>query len=63
MTKTEMKLAAQDALMQHMAGIGYGDNYEELVEKIGDRDLAEQILKSQMDRVARMFGYKESWFG
>lgn len=63
MNKTEMKKAAQDVLMQHMAAVAGGDDFEAFTEEVGDRRMAEQIIKAQMDRVARMFGYKEAWFG
>ena len=62
MTKAEIKKAAQDLIVEHMAAIGYSMDYDNFVEKVGDRDLAEKIMKSQMDRVAKMFGYKEAWF-
>lgn len=62
MTKTEIKKAAQDLIVEHMAAIGYSMDYDNFVEKVGDRDLAEEIMKSQMDRVAKMFGYKEAWY-
>lgn len=62
MTKTEMKKAAQDVLIQHIASVAGSDDFEEFADEIGDRDLAEQIIKAQMDRVARLLGYKEAWF-
>lgn len=34
-----------------------------LPRRWGDRNMAEAIIKAQMDRVAKMFGYKEAWFG
>lgn len=62
MTKTEAKRKAQDLILEQIAKIGYGDEYEEFKAEIGDPDEAEAILKSQMDRVARMFGYSQAWF-
>lgn len=54
MTKTEQKRLAQDLI------IGYGDRFEEFKQQVGDD--ADEILKSQMDRVAKMFGFKEAWY-
>ena len=63
MTKKEKKRKAQDLIMEQIAKIGYGDDYEAFKEEIGDPDEAERILKEQMDRVAKMFGYDQAWFG
>ena len=63
MTKTQAKRKAQDLTMEQIAKIGYGDEYEDFKAEIGDPEKAEEILKTQMDRVARMFGYQEAWFG
>lgn len=63
MTKTAAKRKAQDLILDQLAKIGYGDEYEEFKAEIGDHEEAEAILKSQMDRVAKMFGYAEAWFG
>lgn len=60
MNKTEKKKLAQDLIMEQIAIIGYGDRYEEFKKAVGDN--ADEILKGQMDRVARIMGYKESWF-
>lgn len=49
--------------MVQLAKIGYGSDYEDFVAEVGDDDEAVEILKSQMDRVARMFGYSQAWFG
>ena len=51
--------------MAQIAKIGYGDDYEDFVNEVGggDSDKADAILKSQMDRVAKMFGFSEAWFG
>ena len=62
MTKKEKKLAAQDLIMQQMSAIGYGQPYEDYVEKIGNRDEAEKLLLEQMNRVAKMFGFERAWF-
>lgn len=60
MTKTEQKKLAQDLIMKQIAIIGYGDSYEEFKKAVGDN--ADVILKGQMDRVAKMFGFNEAWF-
>lgn len=61
MTKNEKKREAQDLIMNQIAKIGYGREYEEFLEKIGDDAEATKILHDQMDRVARMFGFKKAW--
>lgn len=63
MTKTAAKNKAQDLIMEQIAKIGYGDEYESFKAEVGNPEEAEKILKSQMDRVARMFGYSQAWFG
>lgn len=65
MTKKQAKEKAQDLIMMQIAKIGYGSDYEDFVKEVGegDSDKADAILKSQMDRVAKMFGYSEAWFG
>lgn len=60
MTKTEQKKLAQDLIMHQISIIGYGDHYEEFKKAVGDN--ADEILKGQMDRVAKIMGYKGSWF-
>lgn len=60
MNKTEKKKLAQDLIMHQISIIGYGDSYEEFKKAVGDN--ADAILKGQMDRVAKIMGYKESWF-
>lgn len=60
MTKTEQKKLAQDLIMGQIAIIGYGERYEEFKQQVGDD--ADAILKAQMDRVAKIFGFNEAWF-
>lgn len=62
MTAQVKKLKAQDLILHHLAIIGYGDNFDEFVKEIGDEEEATKVLKKQMDRIAKMFGYSESWF-
>lgn len=65
MTKTAAKRKAQDLILDQLAKIGYGDEYEDFIQEVSpdNPDEAAEILKSQMDRVAKMFGYGEAWFG
>ena len=60
MTKTEQKKLAQDLIMDQIAIIGYGERYEEYKKQVGED--ADAVLQAQMDRVAKMFGFKEAWF-
>lgn len=46
--------------MDQIAIIGYGDRYEEFKQKVGED--ADEILKGQMDRIAKMFGFNEAWY-
>lgn len=62
MTVKEKKQKAQDLILHQMSIIGYGGDYDEFVKEIGSQTEADKILKQQMDRVAKMFGYKEAWF-
>ena len=62
MTAKEKKLKAQDLIMHQIAIIGYGDDFDEFIKDCGSHEEACKVLKSQMDRIAKMFGYKESWF-
>ena len=60
MTKREKKQKAQDLIMQQLSIIGYGDNFQEYMNEVGED--GEQILKEQMDRIAKMFGFTGAWF-
>lgn len=62
MTKTEMKKMAQDVIVEHLATVIGSYEYEDFVDAVGDHDLAVEIIKAQMDRVAKMFGYRAAWF-
>ncbi len=61
MNKTEAKKKAQELIMEQIAKIGYGSDFDKYIAE--GPDDAEEILKKQMDRVARMFGHEEAWFG
>lgn len=61
-TKTAIKKAAQELIMDKIASVGYGEAYSDFIEDSEDKKMAEKILKEQMDRVAKMFGFKEAWF-
>ena len=63
MTKTEKKQLAQDLIMRQIAIIGYGDAYAEYVKQIGSESEADKIMMSQMNRIAKIFGYEHAWFG
>lgn len=62
MTAQVKKLKAQDLILSQIAIIGYGEKFEEYVKEIGTEEEATKVLKKQMDRIAKMFGYSESWF-
>lgn len=62
MTKKEQKISAQDLIMEQLATIGYGTQYEGYCDDFESVEEANECLKKQMDRIAKMFGYKESWF-
>lgn len=62
MNKTQKKQLAQDLILHQLSVVGYGNDYEEFVKEIGSQTEADHILKQQMDRIAKMFGYKEAWF-
>ena len=63
LTKNEKKKLAQDLIMKQLSIIGYGDKYEEYIDQIGDFEEADEIMLEQMNRVAKIFGYKQAWFG
>lgn len=63
LTPKQLKQKAQDLLMEQIAKVGIGGDYDEFVKFCGDEDLAIVLLKKQMDRIAKMFGYKGAWFG
>ena len=63
MRKTEAKKEAQRLIMRQISTIGYGRFYEEFVEKVGSEDEANEILGEQMNRVAKLLGFKCAWFG
>ena len=62
MKAKEKKQAAQDLIMQQISIIGYGDSYREFVDQIGSQEEADKVLMDQMNRVAKMFGFKAAWF-
>ena len=62
MTKKEQKQLAQDLIMRQISIIGYGDAYEEYLKTIGDESEANEIMMSQMNRIAKMFGFDHAWF-
>ena len=62
MTKTEKKQYAQSLLMNQIAIIGYGSHYDDFVSAVGSQTEADEILMSQMNRIAKLFGYDRAWF-
>lgn len=60
MTKKEKKQKAQDLIMQQISIIGYGESFQEYLQEVGPD--GEAILKEQMDRIAKIFGFKTAWF-
>jgi uncharacterized protein YvpB len=62
MTKTEKKKSAQDLIMHQIAIIGYGNKYEEYKNEVGSQTEADEILMEQMNRIAKMFGFRKAWF-
>lgn len=63
LTAKEKKRKAQDLIMRQIAKIGYGSDYEDFVSLIGDMEKADAILMTQMNRIAKMFGFESAWFG
>ena len=63
--KTQAKHKAQDLIMSHIARICYEDEYEDFVKEVanGENERADAVLMEQMNRIAKLFGYKEAWFG
>lgn len=68
MTRTEQKKQAQELIMNQLAKIGYGQDYDDFVRDcFGDLsehslEEANALLSIQMDRIAKLFGYEKSWF-
>ena len=62
MTKTEKKKLAQKLIMEQIAKIGYGNDYEDFLAKFDSEDEAQEVLYEQMNRVAKLLGYESAWF-
>ena len=63
MTKQEMKVKAQDLLMAQISTVGYCDAFEAFIEQCGGNpNVAEEIMMGQMNRIAKLFGYKNAWW-
>lgn len=58
MNKKEAKLKAQDIIMHCVSLAGY--QLDDLSDT--EAEAVRKELKPQMDRIAKMFGYEESWF-
>lgn len=63
LSKKEKKMLAQDLIMRQLAIIGYGDAYQNFINKVGSEAEADEIMMSQMNRVAKIMGYDRAWFG
>lgn len=61
-TKKELKQQARDMLMQQIANIGYGDEYDEFISHCGSIEKANEIMIKEMDRLAKLLGYDSAWF-
>lgn len=53
-----VKMLAQDLIMKQMGRICYGNDYQDSVKE----GLTLEVLKHEMDRVAKLFNFEESWF-
>lgn len=62
MTAKEKKRKAQDLIMEQIANIGYGSDYEEFSGLFESQEEADKVMKAQMDRVAKIMGYEQAWF-
>ena len=62
-SKSDAKKMARELIMKQISTIGYGSGYEDFLAKFEDIHEGESVLKSEMDRVARLFGMKEAYFG
>ncbi len=56
------KQLAQNLIMEQIAKIGYGSDYEEFLSKFDSEEEAQKVLYEQMNRVAKMFGFESAWF-
>ena len=59
MKDTEAKRKAQDILMDVVAVAYYRLEDEDYSEQ--DKEVVRKQLKKQADRIAKMFGFSESW--
>lgn len=62
MTKAEKKIKAQDLIMDVLSTCGYKLNESDEYKDFAKEEDAELILKRQMDRVGKLFGFPEAWF-
>ncbi len=63
LTKTDAKKMARELIIKQLSTIGYGDGYEAFLSLFEDMHEGEQVLKAEMDRVARLFNMGEAYFG
>lgn len=57
-TKKEMKIKAQDIIMHQISACGYALEGTDLEHNEEFKD----ILKQQMDRIGKLFGFDGAWF-
>ena len=62
LTVREKKSMAQELIMNHLAAVCYGNAYDNFVLECGGQEKADEIMISQMNRVAKLFGYEKAWF-
>jgi|TARA_Y100000310_G_scaffold340923_2_gene438363 hypothetical protein len=63
-TKTTPKKKAQDVILEKLAlCMGYWEENSELTEGMTEREieLVNEQMKKECDRIAKKFGYNESW--
>ena len=61
MTKKERKQLAQTLIMNQLAKIGYGSEYDEFLAEFDSDEEGQRVLFEQMNRVAKLMGYQTAW--
>ena len=63
-SRTELKIKAQDELMYGIATVLSADSNIEgiLGDNVKRSDDYERVLKQQADRVAKLFGFDKAWY-
>jgi len=60
---TEAKDCVQECILRHLDKIFESEDYHIALEKIGGKEKTDKLFEHQMDRVAKLFGYKNGWIG